>query len=77
MDAHDLRTFIEQLEATCTRYLKRWLGLARSAPVDVLYVKREHHGFQLHNVVTYFRRLQLVRLHLLKHSIDPELQLLY
>ena len=70
-------TFVEQLEATCTRFLKRWFGLARCAVPDILYVDREHHGFQLHALATFYRRMQLVRLHLLKYSPDPELQALY
>eukprot|EP01116_Phalansterium_solitarium_P024758 TRINITY_DN915_c0_g1_i1.p1 TRINITY_DN915_c0_g1~~TRINITY_DN915_c0_g1_i1.p1 ORF type:complete len:1519 (-),score=80.60 TRINITY_DN915_c0_g1_i1:440-4996(-) len=70
-------TFVEQLESTCTRFLKRWLGLAKCAVTDILYVDRQHHGFQLHALATFYRRLQLVRLHLLKHSPDPEVQKLF
>ena len=70
-------TFVERLESTCTRYVKRWLGLARTAPVEVLYTSRQHHGWQMTAITTLFRRLQLTRLHLLKHSDDPDVQQLY
>lgn len=70
-------TLIEQTETTCNRYLKKWLGIPSTANPDVLYVTREHHGFQLQNMVTFFKRLQLVRLHLLKTSADPQVRLLY
>ena len=70
-------TFVEQLEATCTRYLKMWLGLQRSAAVDVLYMKRANLGFQAHNMVSLYKRLQLIRMHLLKSSQDPEVRRMY
>ena len=70
-------TMVESLESTCTRYLKKWLGIPRSANVDVLYVFRKLRGLQLQNVATAYKRLQLVRLHLLKHSADDQVRLMY
>ena len=70
-------TFVEQLEATCTRYLKQWFGLSKCTVPDILYAERQHHGFQLHAMATFYRRMQLVRVHLLKYSPDPELRALY
>jgi hypothetical protein len=67
-------TFVNQLEAACTRHAKRWLGLTKTAPPDLLYVAHNRHGFQLHAISTLFRRLQVGRLHLMKHSADPEMR---
>jgi hypothetical protein len=70
-------TEIEELEATSNKYLKKWLGLQRSAVTEILYVKRKHHGFQIHSLVTLYKRLQLIRCHLLKHSKDERVRRLY
>ena len=35
-------TFIRDLEADCTRYLKQWLGITRSITVSVLYRNKDH-----------------------------------
>ena len=61
---------LEELEATCNRYLKKWFGLAHGATPDVLYLKRMHHGFGVHNMVTLYKRLQAIKLHLLANSRD-------
>lgn len=61
---------LEELEATCNRYLKKWFGLAHGATPDVLYLKRTHHGWGVHNMVTLYKRLQAIKLHLLANSRD-------
>jgi len=70
-------TLLEQIEATCTRYLKKWLGLPPSAAVDILYLARAKLGLQAHNMVVLYKRMQITRLHLLKSSRDPEVRRLY
>jgi hypothetical protein len=58
-------SMIEALEAIGNRFLKRWLGLARSATTDILYLKVENHGLELHSIVTLFEHLQAIKFLLL------------
>ena len=34
-------SFVRELDAICTRYLKKWLGLTKSITVSALYRKRD------------------------------------
>ena len=40
-------SFVKDLEAICTRYLKKWLGVTRYITVSVLYRKRDYFGLNL------------------------------
>ena len=40
-------TFVKSLEADCTRFLKKWLGVTRSITVSVLYRSKDHFGMNL------------------------------
>ena len=68
---------IEKLEATATRYLKRWLSLIRSSVPEYLYTKRRSRGLGLQSLTTLYKRLQLSRAHLLKYSMDAEVRKVY
>jgi hypothetical protein len=70
-------TVLSALEAKCTKYLKRWLGLQQTSTREYLYMSRKKHGFQLHSLVSLYKRLQLTRYHLLKHSPDKQTQALF
>eukprot|EP01116_Phalansterium_solitarium_P012518 TRINITY_DN288_c0_g1_i4.p1 TRINITY_DN288_c0_g1~~TRINITY_DN288_c0_g1_i4.p1 ORF type:complete len:1252 (-),score=337.45 TRINITY_DN288_c0_g1_i4:506-4261(-) len=62
---------IEDLEATCNRYLKKWFGLTtQGAVTEVMYLKQTHHGRSVHSMVTLYKRLQAIKLHLLANSRD-------
>jgi hypothetical protein len=58
-------SFIEELETTTSVWIRRWMGIPPSASIDLAFVQRKNHGLQLHNIADFFRRMQLVRMHLL------------
>ena len=70
-------SFVRELDAIATASLKKWSGLAHSANVDILFAKRSNKGLQLKNLQTYFKQMQLVRYHLLKHSHDTHVREIY
>ena len=70
-------SIIEELEATCNRYLKRWLGLAHGASPKIMYVKIQNHGVGIHSIVTLFKRLQAIKLLLMANSRDPAIRRTY
>ncbi|XP_072017385.1 uncharacterized protein [Amphiura filiformis] len=43
------KTYIENLEATCTKYLKRWAGISRCTTNSALYRSKGKNGLQLKN----------------------------
>ena len=40
-------SFVKELEAVCTRYLKKWLGVTKTITVSVLYRNKDHFGLNL------------------------------
>ena len=48
-----------QLEATATRYLKRWSGLTKSANPNIFYIPRSEGGLQLPSISTLYKKLQV------------------
>ena len=72
------RDFVKtQVTRPCGVYLKRWAGLFRSVDIGCLYRRKERFGLGLSSFTTYFEKLQVIKLHLVKHSADPHVADLY
>lgn len=60
-----------ELEATATRFLKKWSGLAKSANPNMLYLPRSEGGLDLPSLSGLYKRLQVSRQAQLLTSLDP------
>ena len=70
-------TYIQKLEATCTKYLKKWAGISRCTTTTALYRSRRKHGLQLKRLTTSAKCMQVTKYHLNKYSRDGKTQTLY
>ena len=70
-------SFVKDLEAICTRYLKKWLGVTRSITVSVLYRKRDYFGLNLKRLSDLYKLLQVSKGYTLKNSEDPKVKEAY
>jgi hypothetical protein len=61
----------------CGVYLRRWAGVFKSIDAGCLYRRKERFGLGLTSLTTYFEKLQVIKLHLVKHSPDPHVAALY
>lgn len=75
---HDLtRSLAESLTTSATAKLKKWLQIARSADVGVLYRTKQQFGLGLTPVVVHFEKMQIVKCELLKNSVSDDIRELY
>jgi hypothetical protein len=58
-------------------YLRRWAGVFKSIDIGCLHRRKENFGLGLTSLVTYFEKLQVIKLHLVKFSPDPSIAALY
>ena len=63
-----------QLEATVTRYLKKWSGLSRSADPSRLYLPKKNSGLNLPNITTLYKKVKVSIACQLLMSRDPAIQ---
>ncbi|KAL5264224.1 hypothetical protein ACHWQZ_G005344 [Mnemiopsis leidyi] len=70
-------SFVKDLEAICTRYLKKWLGLTKSITVSVLYRKKDYFGLNLKRLTDLYKLLQVTKGYTLKNSEDPKVREAY
>ncbi|XP_072020302.1 uncharacterized protein [Amphiura filiformis] len=70
-------TYIEGLEATCTKYLKKWAGINRCTTNSALYRNRKKYGLHLTRLTTSVKYMQVTKHHFNKYSIDGKTQTLY
>ena len=70
-------SFVKELEAVCTRYLKKWLGVTKTITVSVLYRNKDHFGLNLKRLTDLFKSLQVSKGYALKTSGDPKLNEVY
>ena len=63
-------SFGEELKAGATKYLKRWLDITKSITESVLYRSKDHFGLGLIDLVTYLKKMQVCRMHMLSYSQD-------
>ena len=62
---------------SCGVYLRRWAGVFKSIEAGCLYRRKERFGLGLTSLTTYFEKLQVIKLHLVKYSPDPHVAALY
>ncbi|XP_063680027.1 uncharacterized protein LOC134815422 [Bolinopsis microptera] len=67
-------SFIQTLEALCTRYLKKWLGVTTSISNSVLYRSKDHFGLSLKQISNLYKCLQVSKAYMLKTSVDPKVR---
>ena len=58
-------------------HLKRWTGIFKNADVGTLFRTRESFGLQLTSPSHYFKKMQIIKSHILKNSLDPDIQRLF
>ena len=68
-----------QTQATrpCGVFLRRWAGVFKSIDAGCLYRRKDRFGLGLTILTSYFEKLQVIKLHLVKHSPDPHIAGLY
>ena len=73
MGISDLPTswITKHLEATATRYLKKWSGLSRSADPSRLYLPKKNGGINLPNISTLYKKVKVSIACQLLMSHDP------
>ena len=72
------RDFVKtQVTSPCGVYLRRWAGVFKSIDAGCLYRQKERFGLGLTSLTTYFEKLQVIKMHLVKHSPDPHVSALY
>ena len=70
-------TWVErELEATATRFLKKWAGLAKCANTALLYLPTKRGGLNLPALTSLYKRLQVSRQSQLLMSPDGSVRLL-
>jgi hypothetical protein len=65
------------LQNIANKYLKSWFNLYRNAIVSILYRPRSEFGLQLHSIVSFYKKLQVIKSLTMKHSKDLGLQEIY
>ena len=64
----------ETWTATTTKYLKKWLGLAKAANPDILFRSIEHHGINLPHPKYTLKQAQVTRSLIVSTSPDPNVK---
>jgi len=70
-------SFAIELQDTMTATLKKWVGLFKSSDPGALYRPKSMLGLGLTPISTHFKKMQLIKCHLCKHSADIEVQAIY
>ena len=70
-------TFVESLNSLITKFLKKWLGITRSADTSILYRSKDHFGLNLPNITTVYKSTQIGREFKMKCSKDSDIQSFY
>jgi hypothetical protein len=65
------------IAAPAARSLKKWSQLAYPANCNIFFRAKEHFGLHLTHMSEFFKKLQAVRHHLLKHSADDVVRACY
>ncbi|NQY51589.1 MAG: hypothetical protein HRT91_02715, partial [Piscirickettsiaceae bacterium] len=75
---YDFRiTFAKSWDRRTGVFLKRWGGVFRNTDVGILFRSYDFFGLQLSAPSTHFRKTQITKSHLLRHSLDPTIRALY
>ena len=71
-------TFVKKLQAISLSHLKNWVGLPRCANSAILFVgDRSRPGLRVHNLCTFWKQQQHIKLDLLKNSKDSRCKKVY
>ena len=71
-------SFVGEPQALCRRFLKKWVGLPRSANPDILLIGcRQRFGMRLHHLSTGWKKCQGTKWHILHTSRDAHMRILY
>jgi hypothetical protein len=70
-------SFNKELDVIVNRYLKKWSGLAKPANVSIFFRSKRHFGLHLKKISDFSKKLQVIKVHLLKYSRDPIIRKLY
>ena len=70
-------TYIESLETTCTKFLKKWAGICKSISTSALYRSRNKFGLQLKKLSTTAKCMQATKYHLNKYSTSTTTKKMY
>jgi hypothetical protein len=75
---HDFNlNFCEKLQQNANAFLKKWVGVLKGSDEGILYRPRALLGLGLTSLSTHFKRMQVVKCHLLKNSRDADIRALY
>ena len=58
-------------------YLKKWAPIFRNADIGILFRDRNSFGLQITTPSLHFKKMQLIKSHILKHSSDPTIRALF
>ena len=58
-------------------YLKKWARIFRNADVGILFRRREAFGLQMSTPSFHFKKMQIIKSHILKYSPDPSIRSLF
>ena len=71
------QSFLDELDVIANRFVNKWSGEARSANVSIFYRSKDNFGLHLKQMSCISKRLQVIKMHLLKHSQDPNIRAIY
>ena len=75
---HDMTvSFVEDLAATQTRMFKKWVNYSRSGNPTVFYRSKKIFGWNMKQMITFFKKQQLIKCNMLKCSEDSDVRQLY
>jgi hypothetical protein len=69
----NLNFIVKALQSRTGVYLKRWAHIYKSADVGVLYRAQTRFGLGLTSLSLHFKKMQVIKCHLLQHSIDKNI----
>ena len=70
-------SFVEDLAATQTRMFKKGVNYSRSGNPTVFYRSKKNFGWNMKEIVTFFKKQQLIKCNMLKCSEDSDVRQLY
>jgi len=70
-------TVVGRLRARVHRCFRKWVGLAKAADGNVLYRSNTNYGLGLKDVSELCRRLQIVKWHIMRNSLDVVAQKMF
>ena len=66
----------KRMEASATKFLKKWAGIPHPATTSILYRSGHNKGIHLTPVALHYKKMQILKAHTIKHSKDSDLSTL-